>query len=237
VPWDSPIVKAIVEVYRGRGWVIQKKAIGAPYIPLDASWQQPESHLNSGRRSDMRRARRHAAENGEVEFDIHSPAAAELPGMMDEVFRVEAAGWKAATGTALAVDSGLRSFYQQYAALAQKQGTLRICFFKIGGRAVAAQLAIETLDRFSLLKVGYDEEYARCSPGQLLTIETIRYAAERGLRSYDFNGKVERWTDLWTHEERRCCSIRAYPLSLRGCSALALGGWRAARRKLPWLKL
>jgi hypothetical protein len=31
-----------------------------PYIALDDSWVEPESHLNAGRRSDLRRARRKA---------------------------------------------------------------------------------------------------------------------------------------------------------------------------------
>jgi CelD/BcsL family acetyltransferase involved in cellulose biosynthesis len=232
VPLGSPMVQAIDEAYRRRGWVIRKQGTGSPYIALDDSWRQPESHLNSGRRSDLRRARRHADESGGVGFEIHSPSASELPALMEEVFRVEAAGWKGATGTALAVDPGLRSFYQQYAALAQRQGVLRVCFLKIGERAAAAQLAVETEDRFSLLKVGYDEEFARCSPGLLLTVETIRHAAERGLRSYEFNGKVERWTEVWTKDERPCCSIRAYPMSVRGFTALASGGCRAAWRKL-----
>lgn len=229
IPFDSPVAAAVVEAYRGRGWVFRKEAAGSPYIPLDESWREPEAHLNSGRRSDLRRARRHA---GEIEFEIHAPLAADLPGYMEEVFRVEAAGWKGATGTALAADPIRRSFYQKYAELAQRQGILRVCFLRIGGCAAAAQLAVETDHRFSLLKVGYDEEFARCSPGLLLTVETIRYAAQRGLRWYDFNGKVERWTEVWTQQARPCCSIRAYPMSVRGLGALAVDGSAAAWRKL-----
>lgn len=232
IPADSPLPEAIAEAYRGHGWVRAKPAAGAPYIRLDSSWCEPESHLNSGRRSDLRRSRRQASSLGEVTFEIHAPAAADLPRWMDEVFRVEAAGWKGETGTALAADRIRRSFYQEYAALAQRQGILRVCFMRIGGRAAAAQLALETHNRFSLLKVGYDEEFAKCSPGMLLTVDTIRYAAFRGLRSYEFNGKVERWTDVWTRHERPCCSIRAYPYSVRGLAALATDGWAASWRRL-----
>ena len=43
------------------------------------------------------------------------------------------------------------------------------------------QVAVETGGRFWLLKVGYDERFARCSPGSLLLLETIRHAATTGV--------------------------------------------------------
>ena len=58
-------------------------------------------------------------------------------------------------------------------------------------------------------------------PGILLTRDTIRYAAERGLRSYEFLGLAEPWTRVWTREERACVSVRIYPFGLRGLAYLA----------------
>ena len=66
------------------------------------------------------------------------------------------------------------------------------------GQDAAAQIAIERGTRFDLLRAGYDERFARCSPGMLLTVESIRYAVRRGLRSYEFNGDAEPWTKVWT---------------------------------------
>ena len=66
----------------------------------------------------------------------------------------------------------------------------------------------------------------------LLTAESVRYAARRGLRSYEFNGNVEPWTKVWTRHEHACCSLRAYPFSPRGAWALWTDGGRAAVGKL-----
>src|SRR5207244_7317462 len=92
---------------------------------------------------------------------------------------------------------------------------------RIGGQAAAMQFAVEQGGALWLLKIGYDEAFARCSPGTLLTADTVRYAAARGLRCYEFLGGIESWTRMWTEHERSCVSVRAYPAAGRGLAALA----------------
>jgi CelD/BcsL family acetyltransferase involved in cellulose biosynthesis len=232
VPAGAPVVAAIEAAYRGRGVVRRRPAGGSPWIPLDASWTAPEMRLEAGRRSDLRRAMRLAEKMGAVETAIVTPTRAQLPQLVEEAFQVEAAGWKGAHGTALAADPMRGAFFRRYLEQACAQGTLRMCVLRIGGRAAAAQIAIESGSRFDLLRAGYDEQFSRCSPGMLLTAESIRYAARRGLRSYDFNGHVEPWTKVWTQHEHACCSLRAYPFSPRGAWALCGDGGRAAVGKL-----
>jgi len=167
-----------------------------------------------------------------LEIEIAAPEPADVEARIEEAFRVEAAGWKGAHGTALATDPVRGAFFHRYAQAASERGILRMCFLRIGGRAAAAQIAVDNGSQFSLLRAGYDEEFARCSPGMLLTAESLRWAAGRGLRSYEFNGEVEPWTEVWGAAERPCCSIRAYPFRPRGLAALVADGWRALARRL-----
>ena len=107
-----------------------------------------------------------------------------------------------------------------------------MCFLKIGGVAAATQIAVESGGGFWLLKVGYDENFARCSPGNLLMLESLRYAANRGLKSYEFLGSAEPWTEMWTDRVRPCVSVWAYPNNFRGAAALALDAVRFASERL-----
>jgi CelD/BcsL family acetyltransferase involved in cellulose biosynthesis len=156
---------------------------------------------------------------GDVETFILTPSPDQVPELLAEVFRVEAAGWKGSAGTALAADPLRRAFFEHYCDAEARAGRLRICLLRIAGRAAAAQIAIQTSTRFSLLRAGYDEEFARTSPGNLLTRESIRHAALAGLATYEFNGDIEPWTRLWTEDALACCSIRIYPFSLSGAVA------------------
>jgi CelD/BcsL family acetyltransferase involved in cellulose biosynthesis len=93
------------------------------------------------------------------------------------------------------------------------------------------QFAVESAGSFWLLKIGYRQEFAQCSPGMLLIAETIRHAASRGLVSYEFLGNVDNWTRVWTLDEIQSVTIRAYPFRTRGVAALAVDAFQALRRR------
>jgi len=75
----------------------------------------------------------------------------------------------------------------RYCAAEARLGRLRICLLRIAGQNAAAQIAIQTPTRFSLLRAGYDEAFARSSPGNLLTRESIRHAALAGIATYELS--------------------------------------------------
>jgi len=232
VPADSPTIAALQESYRRRGLVLCRPANACPAIALDATWEEPERQFNAGRRSDLRRARRNAEKISPVSCEVLSPSPAELGPLLDEAFQVEAAGWKGLKGSAMAIHATRGAYYRWYAVAAAREGILRLCFLRIGGRAAAMQLAVECGERFWLLKIGYDEEFARCSPGVLLMLHTVRYAATRGLKSYELLGRVEPWTRVWAQIERPYVSIRAYPASALGLAQLGVDVVGFAWRKL-----
>ncbi len=201
------------------GLVVVRERPGYPWIPLDASWTEPDVHLNPGRRSDLRRARRKAEKLGEVTTEIRSPRPDELDALLDEAFAVEARSWKGREGTALAADAKRADFYRRFAHAACRQGHLRMCFLRIGGQAVATQIAVLQSGGFWLLKIGYDAEFSACSPGVLLLREAIAYAARAGCRSFEFLGQTEPWIAVWTDRQRPCVALRAYPYNLHGAAA------------------
>ena len=229
----SLLIPALREALRGKGWMSVRPATPTPTITLDPRWKDPASCFNSGRRSDFRRAARRASEFGELSFEILSPGPAEFDALFDEAIRVEARSWKLEAGTAIAVDRAKESCFRHYFRSACEQGIFRIAFMRIGGRAVAMQMALECLDRYWLFKIGFDEEYERCSPGTLLMLHTIGWAAERNLSSYELLGNLEPWiAQFWTREQHECVWVRAYPFNLRGAAAFAADAAASLRRRL-----
>jgi len=232
VPADSPTVGAIQSAYQRRGKVILRPANPFPRIILNEEWREPERQLNSGRRSDLRRAVRNAEKIGPLRYDVLSPKPAELGPLLEEALEVEAANWKGREGTAIVKDRLRSAFYRRYAAAASDNGTLRLCFLRVGDKAIAMQLAVQCGGSFWLLKIGYREEFSRCSPGMLLIAETIRHAASQGLSSYEFLGTAESWTRIWTRDERASFIVRAYPANVRGMAALTVDAVGVAGRRL-----
>ena len=112
VPASSKLIPALAAAMKGRGWVSVRPSAPCPYIPLDASWADPESRFSSRRRSDFRRAARRAAEFGAVHSEVLAPLPDEFDALFDEAVAIEARSWKVATGTAIACDPVKEAFFR-----------------------------------------------------------------------------------------------------------------------------
>jgi hypothetical protein len=230
IPASSLALAALRRAFAKRGLVVTHPRPAAPFIPLDSSWSNPEMNLNSGRRSDFRRAQRNAEAMGQVTWEILTPEPEQLDHLLDEAFAVESRSWKGDIGTALACDSAQGKFNRDYAHAACRAGILRMGFLRIEGCAVAMQLAIVAGGAYWLLKIGFDPDYGRASPGILLLRESIAYAARQGLTTFEFLGVPESWIDVWTKHKRPCVIVRTYPYNLRGAAALTVDvGTKAAK--------
>lgn len=236
LPASSLLIPALRRAMRGRGLVSLRPAMASPFITLDPSWQQAEDHFNAGRRSDFRRAARRAAAIAPLFHEVIVPDPSEFDRLFDEAVAIEQRGWKSRSGSAMARDPAKEAFFRAWLREACLQGSLRIAFLRIGQQAVAMQMALVMANRFWLLKIGYDEAYGKCSPGNLLMLHTIGHAAREGLETYEMLGAMEPWiADLWTQERHECLRLRTYPLSLAGLVALAQDGreWLRGRLARP----
>jgi CelD/BcsL family acetyltransferase involved in cellulose biosynthesis len=157
-----------------------------------------------------------------VTYEVLSPGPAEFDALFDEAIGVEVRSWKREAGTAIAVDRAKEGFFREFFRSACEDGTFRLAFMRIDREVVAMQMALEQLDRYWLFKIGFDESFGRCSPGTLLMLHTIGWAAGRGLEAYELLGHVEPWiAQFWTQERHDCVRLRTYPWNIRGAAAFA----------------
>lgn len=233
VPADSPSIAALRQAWRGRGLLRVREVVGTPTLALDPSWVLAQDKFNAGRRSDFRRAERHADKLGGLSFEVHEQVSEQqLDRLVDEAYAVEARSWKGDSGHALIHDPVRGAFFRRYAHTAMRAGLLRLALMRVGGVAVAMQIAVVWQERFWLLKIGYDPAYAKCSPGQLLMLHTVQQAAQQGLKSYEFLGNPAPWTESWTRVLRPCVRVAAYPFSVPGLLGLAADALQAVRQRL-----
>lgn len=231
-PLDSPALSALRAAYRGRAAVAVTGRRGLPVIDLDPDATGNGAQLSSRRRSDLRRARRRAEAIGAVETDVLAPHPDELDALLATALEVEAASWKGRAGSALLHDPARLGFFRRYARAAAAAGELRIAFLRIGGSPAAMQLAVVHGDAWWVLKIGYDERFARCSPGQLLFGETVATAARAGLERYELLGGSDPWTRAWTTRERPCATVLVYPARPAVLPLLVADAGRLAQREL-----
>jgi len=126
----------------------------------------------------------------------------------------------------------MRQFFLRYATLAAESGLVRFSFLDLDAKAVAAQLSVEYADRLWVLKIGYDEAWSRLSPGWQLMAETVRYAFDRKLKSFEFLGSDEAWLHRWDTEDRELSTLASYPATVLGMYGLAIDTTARVRDKV-----
>ncbi|OGU33904.1 MAG: hypothetical protein A2068_02780 [Ignavibacteria bacterium GWB2_35_6b] len=189
-----------------------------PYLPVTGTWENFQKNISSSRRSSLRRLLRIAGSMGKPSVEIICPPIASVENYLNEILEIEASGWKKRMGTAMTVNKNLGEFFKGYSKEAADLKMLRLCFFRIDGVAIAAQIGIEYSNRFWLLKIGYNEKWARCSPGIILMNEVINYAFSKKLDAVEFLGSNEQWLHIWTNQFHDTVNYRIYnsPVSCIG---------------------
>jgi CelD/BcsL family acetyltransferase involved in cellulose biosynthesis len=218
---------------RGRGVFVRRE--GSPWlgVALEGEIGVRAANPTGKLRSDLKRARARASEHGALAFEVVVPRGDNVEASLKAFMSIEGSGWKQRAGSALATNPRTQAFFRTYCRLTAKAGLLRFFFLRFGSRLAAVQMAVEVYDRLWLLKIGFDESLARCSPGFLLIAESLAYAQARGLRSYEFLGAAEAWEERWRPTARPCGVVLFYPWGVRGGVSASLDVARAVWR---WMR-
>ena len=173
----------------------------SPRLRLTGTWDDYFNGLDRKHRSNLRNRLKRLSALGPVAMEVVTDGPALLPAL-EEGLRIEAAAWKGQAGTAIGCHAELRRFYGGFAARAAAAGWLRLHFLTVGGRRIAFGYWLCYQKKLYLLKPGYDPEYARYSPFNLLCSMVLREAFASGIRVHDFLGASDTWKRDWTPEAK-----------------------------------
>ncbi|MCA1798662.1 MAG: GNAT family N-acetyltransferase [Xanthomonadaceae bacterium] len=170
----------------------------SPFVRFSDAWNRYFDSLGYNHRRNVGKSRRRLERRGGVALEVIQGG----PGLAAQVgdgMRIEASAWKADAGTAMLSEPQRRRFYERLAERVSEQGQLRLYFLRCGGRRIAFSYAIVASGVVYVLKAGYDPQYARFSPYQVLCAMVLKEGFRSGLRGYDFLGGAEPWKREWTH--------------------------------------
>jgi CelD/BcsL family acetyltransferase involved in cellulose biosynthesis len=210
---DSPEAKALERLQPSAFRYGTSVTYASPWIPVNTTWEKFLPTISSSWRSSFRRSQRKAEESGPVQFDFVHATPDNADGLFAEMFRIEAASWKARTGSAVESDQQLNVFFREYVKATAALGKLIVAFMKVGDTNVASQLLVNHGGRLWVLKVGYDEAYSRSSPGILLMHRVVQYAFDNGYEAFELLGANEPWVGIWKPEIHNHIAYRRYPTS------------------------
>lgn len=140
---------------------------GQPYESLLASFSRKH-------RANLRRHRGNLSALGSVEAVTVTDLAA-MDRSFGEFLAVERSGWKgsAGQGTAIALHPELERYYRRLLQAFGARGECELNLLRLDGQCLAAQFCVSVGRTWYLLKIGYDEKYAKYSPGNVLLEDVL----------------------------------------------------------------
>ena len=225
---DATDLALLSSALRTKAAVYCKPRHASVTVRLQNDFESFEASMSTSRRSTIRRKWRAAMrDHNEVRAEFVRPEPGDVVEQLARFEAIEGSGWKQRSGTALTADPLMGDLVSRLAGVFAQKGLLVLAYLKIGGRDAACRLILQQQSGWFEIKIGFDEEFARFSPGVLLMHETLREACRTGIGSYAFLGLREGWQDHWPHEARDDYRVASYPLRLSGALALADDGRQA----------
>jgi len=130
--------------------------------------------LGTKKLKELRRQRNRLAEHGAVRFNV-ARTPEDVAAALETFLALEASGWKARRGTALAQDEGDAAFIRRATVALAAHGQCEIISLCAGEAPVAAGVVLRHGNRAFFFKLGVDERFAKYSPGVQLTLELTRH--------------------------------------------------------------
>jgi hypothetical protein len=182
------------------------------------------SGLSKNFRRSLKRARQYLDELPGVQFTFTQDSP-DLEERFETFLDVEASGWKGALGigTAIKLHPSLRCFYQTLTHTLSASGKVSINTLTADGKCIAAQFCILLDGTTYILKIGYDEDYKRYAPGNLLVDLLIKRSMEGcAIKKINLITDAE-WHEDWrpkSYDKLTLCLFNATPAGLIGFAIL-----------------
>jgi CelD/BcsL family acetyltransferase involved in cellulose biosynthesis len=157
--------------------------------------------LSAKSRYNLRRSRRKLQDV--VGRDVRVVDRSDDRDAVKEYIALEASGYKARIGVAMATAPGEPEYFTDMCARFRQAGRLHLLALQAGDQVVAMEVWIRAGGGLFMPKISYDEDYASFSPGIILQTEAMKYFHSSGARWIDTCTSENNWTLLRLYPQRR----------------------------------
>jgi CelD/BcsL family acetyltransferase involved in cellulose biosynthesis len=191
---NSPVWTALRAGLRGYSSYTGRQV---PYSGIDVRGELADYLASLGNlRRNLTRYRKRLAGEGGISVELRKgPAAGE--DFLTEFLILEASGWKGRNGTAIRCDRDVIAFYTTLIRNFARKERFEWHILRVQDRVVAAGMGVRCNRVLMLPKIAYDEGFADCMPGNLLSWEVIRDASERPDVDEIYHMSSARWHAAW----------------------------------------
>jgi len=206
------------------------------YIPVPRVDEDFHQRLSKNFRRQLRRGRQRLERYDNVRY-VHRDSERSTAENLRRFEDTEDAGWKGEGRTSVKSGAGGAGFFELAAERYHEHGWMQWDFLEVDGRPVAAHYGIRMNRTLYLLKIGYDEDFGACGPGNLLLEQAVEAAAEAGDVD-EINCMTDwAWHERWAMRKRWNYDVVVLPrIPIATRLLVHLLDTDVVRRRLGWPK-
>jgi CelD/BcsL family acetyltransferase involved in cellulose biosynthesis len=141
----------------------------AQLVPDRARLSFVERSVGRHKLKELRRCVRRLGDIGALLFTTETEPDA-VAAAIEDFFKLEARGWKGRAGTAAALHDDVRRFMTAAVAGLAAEAKVTVSRIFIDGSPIAVTMTLRSADTAWFWKIVYDENFAKYSPGVVLTL-------------------------------------------------------------------
>ena len=207
---DGPLFVALTEAAAVRGHrVVVEPRGGDAFVALIGGWETARQHISRNQQQQAARKMRQLQQLGELTYEVQR-GGPEFLRILEECFELETKGWKGVDGAPMKMDPHTYTFYKELALASAEAGRFALYLLRLDGRLIAFEYCLRAQGKIDMLKLSFDPEYAKYSPGNVLRLLLLQDEADRGeIHSYHM-GRPSEWKERWATHIAPLVQLRIY---------------------------
>ncbi|MDA7980274.1 MAG: GNAT family N-acetyltransferase [Pirellulales bacterium] len=192
------------------------------WVETTGCWTDYEMSRSKNFRRRMNRLCKSSKRDGLTGPAIHDHASPEeLDRLLRRAFEVEDRSWKGRNRSSVLQTPGMYDFYFRQAKILAELGHLQLSFLESPQGAAAFEYGLIAKNVYHSFKVGYDDQFAKHSPGRLLlSLILERLFQSTQWQAVDFMGPLEPSMSSFVTSSRTFGRIVVAPRSMVGRTLL-----------------
>jgi len=195
----------------------------SPFANCETPWDD-YWHSRGKTRSTWARREKKLIEKSGADFVVLSKWG-EIAPLLDQIYDVEASGWKGEQGSAIKQNKATHKFYTDLIKYYSENDQLRLFILVLNQEIIAFQITTLMNRKIEMLKIGYLESYSKLSPGQVLQTKILRWSFNNpDVNTFDFlggGGAAFNTKMKWATDTEQLYTLRIFRKNVAGLWAFS----------------
>lgn len=155
-----------------------------PYVDMGVPWEEYWASRSNKFKKNLRYSHRLMERMGNMNIAINiydNAQFQEIEKALEKIFILSLKSWKGKAGTAVGSSKENRNFYRGLMEIFSKKGKIEVSFLEHKGIPICFSMGIIYRNVYYVFKASYDEEYAKISPGNILTHSVTKTLFNNGV--------------------------------------------------------